>query len=164
VDGDSFVRLGSLLKSLKDIEHPRLYWGFLDGRAKPFRKGKWKETGGWILCDRYLPYQVGDGSILKLSPFKAFIPVESHFQLGGGYVLAHSLAKFIAQNVELFKFYQNEDVSVGAWLAGLDVGLALFCFTLILLKNLCTQFPASAISPTKLARDNEEEYRDHRCC
>uniref|UniRef100_A0A915EC34 Hexosyltransferase n=1 Tax=Ditylenchus dipsaci TaxID=166011 RepID=A0A915EC34_9BILA len=98
VDGDSFVRLGSLLKSLKDIEHPRLYWGFLDGRAKPFRKGKWKETGGWILCDRYLPYQ-----------------------LGGGYIIAHSLAKFIAENLGLLKFYQSEDVSVGAWLAGLDI-------------------------------------------
>lgn len=57
VDSDSFVRLGTLIKSLKDLNHPRLYWGFLDGRAKPFRKGKWKEVD-WILCDRYLPYQV----------------------------------------------------------------------------------------------------------
>ncbi|KAI1726814.1 galactosyltransferase domain-containing protein [Ditylenchus destructor] len=97
VDGDSFVRLGSLLKSLKDIEHPRLYWGFLDGRAKPFRKGKWKDSS-WILCDRYLPYM-----------------------LGGGYVLSHSWAKFIATNFGVLKFFQSEDVSVGAWLAGLDV-------------------------------------------
>lgn len=57
VDSDSFVRLGSLLKSLKDIENPNLYWGFLDGRAKPFLKGKWKELA-WKLCDYYLPYQV----------------------------------------------------------------------------------------------------------
>lgn len=57
VDSDSFVKLGSLLKSLKDIENSKLYWGFLDGRAKPFLKGKWKELS-WKLCDYYLPYQV----------------------------------------------------------------------------------------------------------
>lgn len=57
VDVDSFVRLGSFLKALEDVSHFRLYWGFLDGRAKPFRRGKWKELD-WILCDRYLPYQV----------------------------------------------------------------------------------------------------------
>jgi hypothetical protein len=57
VDGDSFVRLGALLKSLRDIEHPKLYWGFLDGRARPFAKGKWLEEE-WRLCDYYLPYQV----------------------------------------------------------------------------------------------------------
>ncbi|KAK6028634.1 N-acetyllactosaminide 3-alpha-galactosyltransferase, partial [Ostertagia ostertagi] len=57
VDSDSFVRLGAFIKSLKDIQHPRLYWGFLDGRAKPFRKGKWREAD-WMLCDRYLPYQL----------------------------------------------------------------------------------------------------------
>ena len=58
VDDDSFVRLGALLNALKDIEqHPLLYWGFLDGRAKPMRGGKWSESE-WRLCDRYLPYQV----------------------------------------------------------------------------------------------------------
>ncbi|KAK0393319.1 hypothetical protein QR680_000149 [Steinernema hermaphroditum] len=97
VDSDSFVRLGSFLKALKDIANPMLYWGFLDGRAKPFRKGKWKEKD-WILCDRYLPYQ-----------------------LGGGYVLSYRLANYIATNADLLKYYRSEDVSVGAWLAGLDV-------------------------------------------
>ncbi|VDM72037.1 unnamed protein product [Strongylus vulgaris] len=97
VDSDSFVRLGAVIKALKDIQHPRLYWGFLDGRAKPIRKGKWREAD-WILCDRYLPYQ-----------------------LGGGYVLSYELVRFLALNARLFKLYKNEDVSVGAWLAGLDI-------------------------------------------
>ncbi|KAK6021889.1 N-acetyllactosaminide 3-alpha-galactosyltransferase, partial [Ostertagia ostertagi] len=97
VDSDSFVRLGAFIKSLKDIQHPRLYWGFLDGRAKPFRKGKWREAD-WMLCDRYLPYQ-----------------------LGGGYALSYELARYLALNARLFKMYKNEDVSVGAWLAGLNV-------------------------------------------
>uniref|UniRef100_A0A914WAH7 Hexosyltransferase n=1 Tax=Plectus sambesii TaxID=2011161 RepID=A0A914WAH7_9BILA len=97
VDDDSFVRLGALLKSLKDIEHPRLYWGFLDGRARPRRKGKWREQE-WMLCDRYLPYQ-----------------------LGGGYLLAWGLVDYLARNADLLKMYRNEDVAVGAWLAGLDI-------------------------------------------
>uniref|UniRef100_A0AC35GWV9 Hexosyltransferase n=1 Tax=Panagrolaimus sp. PS1159 TaxID=55785 RepID=A0AC35GWV9_9BILA len=53
-DSDSFVRVGSILKSLRDIANPRLYWEFLDGRSKPFRFGKWKEID-WMLCVRYLP-------------------------------------------------------------------------------------------------------------
>ncbi|VDN06592.1 unnamed protein product [Thelazia callipaeda] len=97
VDSDSFVRLKGLMKALKDIEHPRLYWGFLDGRAKPKRKGKWAEKD-WVICDRYVPYQ-----------------------LGGGYVLSYKLVDFFVRNMDLLKLYRNEDVSVGAWLAGLSV-------------------------------------------
>jgi galactosylxylosylprotein 3-beta-galactosyltransferase len=82
---------------LQDVENPRLYWGFLDGRARPFRRGKYKETA-YVLCDRYLPYQ-----------------------LGGGYVISYNLASFIANNVNILRFYRSEDVSVGFWLAGLQV-------------------------------------------
>ncbi|CAD6192090.1 unnamed protein product [Caenorhabditis auriculariae] len=96
-DADSFVRIKGLLGALREVQHPMLYWGFLDGRAKPRRKGKWSEPE-WMLCDRYLPYQ-----------------------LGGGYVLSHTLAKFISTNSQLLRTYKNEDVSVGAWLAGLKV-------------------------------------------
>ncbi|EFO88677.1 CRE-SQV-2 protein [Caenorhabditis remanei] len=96
-DADSFVRITPLIMNLKTVQHPMLYWGFLDGRAKPFRKGKWKEPE-WNLCDRYLPYQ-----------------------LGGGYILSYELVRFLATNAPLFRIYRNEDVSVGAWLAGLDV-------------------------------------------
>uniref|UniRef100_A0A915MPR5 Hexosyltransferase n=1 Tax=Meloidogyne javanica TaxID=6303 RepID=A0A915MPR5_MELJA len=98
VDDDSFVRLGALLNAFKDIEqHPLLYWGFLDGRAKPMRGGKWAENE-WRLCDRYLPYQ-----------------------LGGGYILGQKLVNYISKNAHLFQLYRNEDVSVGTWLAGLKV-------------------------------------------
>ncbi len=93
---DSFVRVGILLKSLKDIEHPYLYWGFIDGRAPVHQSGKWMEKE-WKLCDRYLPYAVG-----------------------GGYVLSYQLVRFIGNNVQILKTYTSEDVSVGAWLAGLN--------------------------------------------
>lgn len=45
-------------------------------------------------------------------------------QLGGGYVMSHSLASFIHRNRDQLKLYRNEDVSVGAWLAGLRVRYA----------------------------------------
>lgn len=45
----------------------------------------------------------------------------NYFQLGGGYILSRQLAEFIANNRHLLKLYRSEDVSVGAWLAGLDV-------------------------------------------
>ena len=76
---DSFVRIGVLLKALKDIEHPRLYWGFIDGRAPVHRRGKWMDPE-WKLCDRYLPYA-----------------------LGGGYVVAYDLVKFIVNNARYLK-------------------------------------------------------------
>lgn len=41
--------------------------------------------------------------------------------MGAGYVISFRLANFISQNIDLLKFYRNEDVSMGAWLAGLDV-------------------------------------------
>jgi galactosylxylosylprotein 3-beta-galactosyltransferase len=110
------VRVSQLLRSLKDISHPHLYWGFIDGRAPVHKTGKWMERD-WVLCDRYLPYA-----------------------LGGGYVLAYDLVQFVAANARYFKMcvskrtticsthspfhpcrYNSEDVSVGAWLAGIDV-------------------------------------------
>ncbi|EFO24804.2 galactosyltransferase [Loa loa] len=97
VDSDSFVRLGAFLKALKDIEDPNLYWGFLDGRARPKRRGQWAERD-WIICDRYVPYQ-----------------------LGGGYVLSYKLVDFFVRNKDLLKIFKSEDVSIGAWLAGLSV-------------------------------------------
>jgi len=100
VDDDSFVRLDAVCHELTQMEHPRkrfLYWGYMDGRAPVFRRGKWAEKD-WILCDRYVPHA-----------------------LGGGYILSRTLVSFLARNKDLFKLYRSEDVSVGAWLAGLDV-------------------------------------------
>ncbi len=97
VDDDSFVRVGPLVDRLENIGTSRLYYGFLDGRAHVKQRGKWLEQN-WNLCDRYLPYA-----------------------LGGGYVLGWELVGFFIRNRQLLKLYSSEDVSVGAWLAGLDV-------------------------------------------
>ncbi|RXG69039.1 Beta-1,3-galactosyltransferase 6 [Armadillidium vulgare] len=98
VDDDSYVNLPKLHQTMKSIPYKqRLYWGFFDGRATPLRRGQWKESD-WILCDRYIPYA-----------------------LGGGYILSDDLVSFIALNYKFLKIYKNEDVSIGTWLAPVDV-------------------------------------------
>ncbi|XP_046556658.1 LOW QUALITY PROTEIN: beta-1,3-galactosyltransferase 6-like [Haliotis rubra] len=97
VDDDSFVRLDALLKELKFKDEEKLYWGFFDGRAHVKQRGKWKEQE-WVLCDRYLPYA-----------------------LGGGYVVSSDLVHFVASNANYLKTFISEDVSLGVWLAPVNV-------------------------------------------
>lgn len=97
VDEDSFVRVEKILDELLTKPQERLYWGFFDGRAHVKRSGKWSESD-YVLCDRYLPYA-----------------------LGGGYVISKDLVVYIANNADMLKQLNNEDVSLGTWLAPLDV-------------------------------------------
>lgn len=53
-----------------------LHWGYFSGTSKIKTKGKWKEND-WIVSDRYVPYA-----------------------LGGGYLLAKNLVRFISRNSE----------------------------------------------------------------
>eukprot|EP00118_Oscarella_pearsei_P028093 m.311507 g.311507 ORF g.311507 m.311507 type:complete len:331 (+) comp74733_c0_seq1:30-1022(+) len=97
-DDDTFIRIPLLIDELRRRETPRrFYWGFFDGRASVKKTGKWKESE-WFLCDRYLP-----------------------FALGGGYVITSDLVDFIARNRAMLRVYSNEDVSLGSWLAPLDI-------------------------------------------
>ena len=48
-------------------------------------------------------------------PVNRYIP----YALGGGYVLSHDLVRYISKNSELLKQFNNEDVSIGTWLAPL---------------------------------------------
>ncbi|XP_076054852.1 beta-1,3-galactosyltransferase 6-like [Oratosquilla oratoria] len=97
-DDDTFVQISQVYKELMNIPYKqRFYWGFFDGRATPKKTGPWKERE-WILCDHYLPYA-----------------------LGGGYVLSSDLVAFVATNAKYLKLYNSEDVSLGTWLAPLDL-------------------------------------------
>ncbi len=93
----TFTRLNLLKEELKTKEPSRLYWGFFSGRGRVKTAGKWKESA-WELCDYYLPYA-----------------------LGGGYVLSVDLVHYVRLNVGFLKTWQSEDVSLGAWLAPVDV-------------------------------------------
>ncbi|XP_076850081.1 beta-1,3-galactosyltransferase 6 [Brachyhypopomus gauderio] len=96
-DDDTFARLDLLKEELKEKETRRLYWGFFSGRGRVKTAGKWKEST-WELCDYYLPYA-----------------------LGGGYVLSADLVHYVHLNAAFLKAWQSEDVSLGAWLAPVDV-------------------------------------------
>ncbi|KAM4652359.1 beta-1,3-galactosyltransferase 6 [Discoglossus pictus] len=96
-DDDTFARLDILLEELKTKEPRRLYWGFFSGRGRVKSAGKWKEST-WVLCDYYLPYA-----------------------LGGGYVLSWDLVHYLSLAKDYLAQWQSEDVSLGAWLAPLDV-------------------------------------------
>ena len=97
-DDDTYVQLHQLHYELKEVPYKqRIYWGFFNGNAPVFKRGPWKETK-FLLCDRYLPYAAG-----------------------GGYILSHDLVAFIASNSRYLQLYDNEDVSVGVWLAPLEL-------------------------------------------
>lgn len=97
-DDDTYVQLTELHKELKSVPYKqRLYWGFFDGSASPRKAGPWKEDE-WVLCDRYLPYA-----------------------LGGGYILSSDVVNFVATSSKYLKLFRNEDVSLGTWLAPMDL-------------------------------------------
>ena len=97
VDEDSFVRLNEVVKELDSKPTELLYWGFFSGAAKIQMYGKWAELH-YFLCDHYLPYAVG-----------------------GGYVISGDLVRYLAENAEKLHVFNNEDVSVGTWLAPLKI-------------------------------------------
>ncbi|XP_020832206.1 beta-1,3-galactosyltransferase 6 [Phascolarctos cinereus] len=99
-DDDTFARLGALRDELRAREperRRRLYWGFFSGRGRVQAGGRWREAA-WLLCDHYLPYA-----------------------LGGGYVLSADLVRFVSRSRDVLQRWRSEDVSLGAWLAPLDV-------------------------------------------
>ena len=94
VDDDSFVRVDKLITALREMNcEKRLYWGYFMGRAPPEPIGKWAETQ-WHMCRHYLPYA-----------------------MGGGYVLSKHVVKMLLRLSDRLKHYNNEDVTVGSWLA-----------------------------------------------
>ncbi|XP_005986056.1 beta-1,3-galactosyltransferase 6 [Latimeria chalumnae] len=96
-DDDTFARLDVIKEELQTKEPKKLYWGFFSGRGRVKSAGKWKEST-WLLCDYYLPYA-----------------------LGGGYVLSSDLVHYIRISKDFLKVWQSEDVSLGVWLAPVDV-------------------------------------------
>lgn len=96
-DQDTYVKVHELKTILQKYGSQRVYWGFFDGRAHVKKQGKWLEKN-FVLCDRYLPYAVG-----------------------GGYIISSDLVRYIAQNWRLLQRFHSEDVSVGVWLAPLEI-------------------------------------------
>ncbi|XP_010848533.1 PREDICTED: beta-1,3-galactosyltransferase 6 [Bison bison bison] len=85
------------LRARDPARRRRLYWGFFSGRGRVRPGGRWREAA-WQLCDYYLPYA-----------------------LGGGYVLSADLVRYLRLSREYLRAWHSEDVSLGAWLAPVDV-------------------------------------------
>eukprot|EP00039_Didymoeca_costata_P001004 m.48755 g.48755 ORF g.48755 m.48755 type:complete len:330 (+) comp10583_c0_seq3:117-1106(+) len=99
-DDDTFVRLDKIIPELENVppsQQDKLYWGYFDGRAEVHKWGKYAEKD-WHVCDHYLPYA-----------------------LGGGYVLSGRLVKYVAKNKNMLVTFGAEDVSMGLWMAALNV-------------------------------------------
>ena len=93
-DDDSWVQIDRFVAALRRMDCPsRLYWGYFVGRSIPDTAGKWAEKN-WFLCSTYVPYA-----------------------MGGGYVLSHKMVDLLSKNSHLLRHYNNEDVSMGAWMA-----------------------------------------------
>lgn len=100
-DDDTFVRLDVIAEELRAKDSAgnlrRFYWGFFSGHSRVKSGGRWKESA-WLLCDFYLPYA-----------------------LGGGYILSADLVRYLSLNRDYLNVWQNEDVSLGAWLAPVEL-------------------------------------------
>ncbi|XP_006871764.1 PREDICTED: beta-1,3-galactosyltransferase 6 [Chrysochloris asiatica] len=99
-DDDSYARLDLIVAELRARDpsrRRRLYWGFFNGRGRVKPGGRWRESS-WQLCDYYLPYA-----------------------LGGGYVLSADLVHYLRLSREYLRAWHSEDVSLGTWLAPVDV-------------------------------------------
>ena len=93
-DDDSYVRIDHVAKNLREMNcNDRLYWGYFMGHALPEPSGKWAEFN-WFNCPHYLPYA-----------------------MGGGYILSSRVIAMVMQFSYRLRLYNNEDVTVGSWLA-----------------------------------------------
>ena len=97
-DDDTFVNLRAITEELRDRKKKeQFYWGEFLGGSGILREGPYAEQK-WSICDTYLPYAYG-----------------------GGYVLSKDLIELIASNAAFLMVYNNEDVSLGAWLAPYNI-------------------------------------------
>ncbi|XP_078165081.1 putative beta-1,3-galactosyltransferase 8 isoform X2 [Carex rostrata] len=103
VDDDVHVNLGVLAETLERYRsHPRTYIGCMkSGPVLSEKSSKYFEPESWKFGE--------DGN--------------NYFRHATGqiYALSKDLASYISTNQDALHKYANEDVSVGAWLIGLDV-------------------------------------------
>ena len=99
VEDDCYLSVYRIVKILASEGLPRekLLMGNLMGSSAVRGAGKWADFG-WKMCGVYLPYARDTG-----------------------YLLTQDLVAFIATNSDRLEIYPNEDTTVGAWIAGLNV-------------------------------------------
>lgn len=99
-DDDSFVNLLTVTQELAErTSNTGYYWGQFLGAGGIIKEGPYAEHR-WSVCETYFPYA-----------------------LGGGYVLSMDLIQLVARTAPYLMVYNNEDVSLGAWLAPYNMDL-----------------------------------------
>lgn len=97
-DDDSFIQVEKVAKAFIKLGCPEfLYWGYFNGHGFPEPSGKWAEKH-WHSCPHYLPYA-----------------------MGGGYMLTQQVVKLLVRLSDRLLLYNNEDVTVGSWLAPFEL-------------------------------------------
>ena len=97
-DDDSFLSLDVILEELAERKsNQSYYWGYIIDRAIVHTEGKYAEHK-WFLSNNYLPYAQGIA-----------------------YVLSGDLIRYLTVNPDKLMLYNNEDVSVGAWISPYNV-------------------------------------------
>ena len=97
-DDDSYPLLNSIISELqKRKQTNRLYWGHFFVDLHVHKSGK-NVDKGWFLTKQYTP-----------------------FAIGGAYILSGDLVHLIVGLEKCLHYYQNEDVSLGLWLAPYNI-------------------------------------------
>ena len=98
-DDDSYLVIDRLYRVLTEENKPteKMLLGQIYTRSQPIPNGKWKELG-WFLCNNYLD-----------------------FPAGAGYILTQDVVKYLVHNSNKLMHYNNEDTSLGSWIAPLKL-------------------------------------------
>ncbi|KAI6648020.1 Beta-1,3-galactosyltransferase 6-like [Oopsacas minuta] len=99
-DDDCYIVIDNVYKTITDrnFRTEKLIFGHKMVGSAVLPKGRWAELG-WFLCPRvYLPYPSGMA-----------------------YILTKDVVKFLNINSDRLMIYNNEDASLGSWVAGLKL-------------------------------------------
>ena len=143
-DDDTYVRLDQAIagvRNMKEKYRSKIHWGYFSGNIIPLEEGKYEEHN-WFSCPNYLPYS-----------------------LGACYVLAKSVVSMMVRFSEkLYTGYNNDDVSIGVWLAPYDiVRIHDVRFTFSMLHGACKHdFVASHVHDPSSLHDFRNRLVNHQ--
>ncbi|XP_065903354.1 beta-1,3-galactosyltransferase sqv-2-like [Dysidea avara] len=91
----TFVYVKNMIDELrKRPKHTRLYYGKIQFKRRPIRRGSEWADPHWDLAPTYLP-----------------------FALGGGYILSADLITLLVHRRQYLAYHPNEDTAVASWIA-----------------------------------------------
>ena len=142
-DDDSYVVVDSLYKVLteEDKSIEKMVLGSIHHLGLPHKGGKWAEFG-WFLCKNYFDFPVG-----------------------AGYIITRDIVKHLSHNSDRLMHYNNEDTSLGSWIASLRHTF-VHDSRIAVLKNDCktTNWLMHYITPANLKDIHSKWVNSRRFC